>query len=112
MNRPRVCEPIPSLEITHYATQRRRRHHWWRLQRGWAGHYAVTPDENPILGQHPAYPHVFMATGFSGHGVMLAPATGKAISELIQVGRSETLDIRPYRLEWFASGDLIPDPQI
>ena len=83
-----------------------------QLQRGWAGHYAVTPDENPILGQHPAYPHVFMATGFSGHGVMLAPATGKAMSELIQVGRSETLDIRPYRLERFASGDLIPDPQI
>ena len=24
-----------------------------QLQRGWAGHYAVTPDENPILGQHP-----------------------------------------------------------
>ena len=42
----------------------------------------------------------------------LAPATGKAMSELIQVGRSETLDIRPYRLERFASGDLIPDPQI
>jgi FAD-dependent oxidoreductase domain-containing protein 1 len=83
-----------------------------RLQRGWAGHYAVTPDENPILGRHPEYPNLYLATGFSGHGVMLAPPSGKALSELIRQGRSETLDIQPYRLERFATGDLIPDPQI
>jgi sarcosine oxidase subunit beta len=82
------------------------------LQRGWAGHYAVTPDENPILGAHPAYPHVLMATGFSGHGVMLAPATGKALSELVRLGRCDTFDIAPYRLERFATGDLIADPQL
>jgi glycine/D-amino acid oxidase-like deaminating enzyme len=83
-----------------------------QLQRGWAGHYAVTPDENPILGAHPEYANLFMAVGFSGHGVMLAPATGKAIAECICRGRSQTFDIRPYRLERFASGDLISDPQI
>jgi glycine/D-amino acid oxidase-like deaminating enzyme len=83
-----------------------------QLQRGWAGHYAVTPDENPILGRHPAYPHLLMATGFSGHGVMLAPATGKALSELIRLGQCVTFDIAPYRLERFATGDLIADPQI
>ena len=83
-----------------------------QLQRGWAGHYAVTPDENPILGQHPEYPQVLMATGFSGHGVMLAPATGKALSELIRLGRSSTLEIQPYRLQRFATGELIADPQI
>jgi glycine/D-amino acid oxidase-like deaminating enzyme len=83
-----------------------------QLQRGWAGHYAVTPDENPILGQHPEHPQVLMATGFSGHGVMLAPATGKALSELIRLGRSTTLDIQPYRLQRFATGELIADPQI
>ncbi len=83
-----------------------------QLQRGWAGHYAVTVDENPILGQHPEYPGVYMAVGFSGHGVMLAPATGKSLSELIRAGHCETFDIHPYRLERFATGDLIPDPQI
>jgi glycine/D-amino acid oxidase-like deaminating enzyme len=83
-----------------------------QLQRGWAGHYAVTPDENPILGAHPEYANLFMAVGFSGHGVMLAPATGKAIAECICLGRSQTFDIRPYCLERFASGDLIIDPQI
>lgn len=83
-----------------------------QLQRGWAGHYAVTPDENPILGQHPAHACLYMAVGFSGHGVMLAPAAGNIVSELIRHGRSDTLDAHPYRLERFATGDLIHDPQI
>jgi glycine/D-amino acid oxidase-like deaminating enzyme len=83
-----------------------------QLQRGWAGHYGVTPDENLILGQHPEYPRLFMAVGCSGHGLMLAPAIGKALSDLVCLGRSETFDLRPYRLERFATGDLIPDPQI
>jgi FAD-dependent oxidoreductase domain-containing protein 1 len=83
-----------------------------QLQRGWAGHYAVTPDENPILGRHPEFPGIIMATGFSGHGVMLAPATGKLISELIRLGRYETLDAGAYGLERFATGQLIDDPQI
>jgi glycine/D-amino acid oxidase-like deaminating enzyme len=83
-----------------------------KLQRGWAGHYAVTPDENPILGPHPEIPGLFMATGFSGHGVMLAPATGKLISELIRLGRYETLDASAYGLQRFATGQLIDDPQI
>jgi glycine/D-amino acid oxidase-like deaminating enzyme len=83
-----------------------------RLQRGWACHYDVTPDENPILGRHPEFPGLLMATGFSGHGLMLAPATGKLISELIRLGRYETLDVSAYGLERFATGQLIPDPQI
>jgi glycine/D-amino acid oxidase-like deaminating enzyme len=83
-----------------------------RLQRGWAGHYEVTPDENPILGPHPERPGLYLAVGFSGHGVMLAPATGQLLSEMIRLGRYETLDATPYRLERFATGDLIPDAQI
>ena len=83
-----------------------------QLQRGWAGHYAVTPDENPILGRHPEYANLYMATGFSGHGLMLAPATGRILADMIRLGHSETLDAHPYRLERFATGDLIHDPQI
>jgi FAD-dependent oxidoreductase domain-containing protein 1 len=83
-----------------------------QLQRGWAGHYAVTPDENFILGQHPELPGLFMATGCSGHGVMLAPAIGKVLSEVIRLRRYETLDATPYRLGRFATGELISDPQI
>ncbi len=83
-----------------------------RLQRGWAGHYDVSPDENPILGPHPEHPALLLATGFSGHGLMLAPAAGRLTAELIRRGRSETFDARPYRLGRFAEGDPVDDPQI
>jgi len=83
-----------------------------QLQRGWAGHYDVTPDENPILGVHPEHPALFLAVGFSGHGLMLAPAVGKILSEAVRLGRSETLEAQPYRLERFRTGDLILDAQI
>jgi len=83
-----------------------------QLQRGWAGHYDVTPDENPILGSHPDYPGLFLAVGFSGHGLMLAPAVGKILSEVVRLGHSATLDAAPYRLARFCTGELIVDPQI
>jgi glycine/D-amino acid oxidase-like deaminating enzyme len=83
-----------------------------RLQRGWAGHYDVSPDENPVLGAHPEHPALLIAAGFSGHGLMLAPAAGRITSELIRLGRTETLDARPYRLGRFAEGEPIHDPQI
>jgi glycine/D-amino acid oxidase-like deaminating enzyme len=83
-----------------------------RLQRGWAGHYDVSPDENPILGAHPEHPALLIAAGFSGHGLMLAPAAGRITSELIRLGRTQTLDARPYRLGRFADGEPIVDPQI
>jgi glycine/D-amino acid oxidase-like deaminating enzyme len=83
-----------------------------RLQRGWAGHYDVSPDENPILGPHPEHPALLIAAGFSGHGLMLAPAAGRITSELVRLGRGQSLDPRPYRLSRFADGEPIVDPQI
>ncbi len=46
-------------------------------KRAWAGLYEMTPDHHPILGESPEVPGFFFANGFSGHGVMHAPATGK-----------------------------------
>jgi len=55
-----------------------------KLVRGWAGLYAVNRlDANAILGQWPELKGFYLANGFSGHGLMQAPAVGRYLSELI-----------------------------
>lgn len=62
----------------------------------WWGYYALTPDDNAILGFHPAAEGWLDATGFSGHGIQHAPATGVAVSELVNTGTSTTFNLGPY----------------
>jgi glycine/D-amino acid oxidase-like deaminating enzyme len=78
-----------------------------RLERGWAGLYAITPDENAIYGEHPEIKGFYLANGFSGHGLMVAPATGKVMSELIRLGRYETIDVSCLSPDRFRTGELI-----
>jgi FAD-dependent oxidoreductase domain-containing protein 1 len=80
-----------------------------RLVEGWAGLYEMTPDHNPMIGEHPRLRGFFMANGFSGHGLMMAPGTGKVVSELIRCGRSETVDISDLSIERFERGTLFWD---
>lgn len=80
-----------------------------RLVEGWAGLYEMTPDHNPMIGEHPALRGFFMANGFSGHGLMMAPATGKVVSELIRNGRTETVDISDLSIERFERNELFWD---
>jgi sarcosine oxidase subunit beta len=70
----------------------------------WAGLYEITPDHNPILGRHPALAGYLDASGFSGHGIMHAPATGLLIAEEILDGRAHTIDIDPLRITRFQDG--------
>ncbi len=56
-------------------------------------------DANPIIGPWSGHcENFYMAAGFSGHGLMHAPGTGRAIAELILRGRFETIDLT--RLGW------------
>jgi FAD-dependent oxidoreductase domain-containing protein 1 len=55
-----------------------------KLVRGWAGLYAVnTLDGNAILGQWPELRGLYLANGFSGHGLQQGPAVGRYLAELI-----------------------------
>src|SRR5262249_42805289 len=80
--------------------------------RAWAGLYEITPDHHPILGHVPAVPGLFLANGFSGHGVMHSPATGKILSDLILTGSTELIDVRQFDLARFAEGRLIKETQV
>ena len=65
-------------------------------QRHGSWHYARnTLDLNAIIGRW-GDGNVYMACGYSGHGIMHAPATGIALSELILRGRYQTMDLSPF----------------
>ena len=94
---PRLAQRLPPLETL-------------KLQRTWTGHYARnTLDLNAIIGGWDGgCDNIYMACGYSGHGIMHAPASGLALSELILDGGYQTLDLsafgyqrvldgRPYR---------------
>jgi FAD-dependent oxidoreductase domain-containing protein 1 len=67
-----------------------------RLNRAWAGHYEVnTLDHNGVVGPHDELTNLIFATGFSGHGVMHAPAVGRGIAELIVTGGFQSIDMTP-----------------
>src|SRR6202008_1950629 len=76
-------------------------------KRAWAGLYEMTPDHHPILGESPEVPGFFFANGFSGHGVMHAPATGKILSDLILTGKTNLIDSSLLNFTRFAEGRMI-----
>lgn len=84
-----------------------------RLMSGWAGLYEVNQwDSNGIIGKHPEISGLFMAVGFSGHGFQQAPAVGKAMSELIRLGRYETIDVSPLCYERGRTGKLVIEEEV
>ncbi len=84
-----------------------------KLMSGWAGLYEINQwDYNGIIGRHPELNGFFMAVGFSGHGFQQAPAVGKALSELIRLGRYETVDVSPLSYERIMKGEKVLEEEV
>jgi len=82
-------------------------------KRAWAGLYEMTPDHHCILGPVAAVPGFFLANGFSGHGVMHSPATGKILSDLIlQRNTNVVHDVSVLAFERFAKGELLHETAV
>ncbi len=81
-------------------------------KRAWAGLYEMTPDHHPILGESPQVPGFFFANGFSGHGVMHSPATGKIVSDLILTGETNLIDASLLNFARFAEGRTIHETAV
>ena len=74
------------------------------IQSSWSCYYEMTPDDHPIVGAVPGVDGLYIAAGFSGHGYMHSPATGRLIVEEMVDGKARTLDIADLSLERFVSG--------
>ena len=71
---------------------------WDRLKliRGWAGLYDVnTLDHNAIIGEWPEINGLYLATGFSGHGLQQGPAVGRFLAEII-LNKPISLDLSSF----------------
>ncbi len=82
-------------------------------KRAWAGLYEMSPDHHAIIGPMSELAGFFCANGFSGHGVMHAPATGKMAADLILHGETSVVNnvnvLSPAR---FAKGELLHETAI
>ncbi|MGZ6345988.1 MAG: NAD(P)/FAD-dependent oxidoreductase [Anaerolineales bacterium] len=58
----------------------------------WAGLYEVTPDAHPIYGKT-SVDGFYIVAGFSGHGFMHGPISGKLMAECILDGKFQSLDV-------------------
>ncbi|MGD9616222.1 MAG: NAD(P)/FAD-dependent oxidoreductase [Alphaproteobacteria bacterium] len=77
----------------------------------WAGHYDQNSfDNNAILGSWAGrLDNFYIALGFSGHGLMQAPAVGRGLSELLLHGRYQTLDLSRLGYQRIIDGTLLHD---
>ncbi|NDZ18327.1 FAD-dependent oxidoreductase [Variovorax sp. WS11] len=65
-----------------------------KCHRTWSGLYEQNElDGNPVIGAWRKLPNLYTVAGFSGHGMMHAPAAGRGMAELILKGRFETIDL-------------------
>ena len=82
-----------------------------KVLRQWAGCYDLTPDANPIVGPVDEVEEFYQASGFMGHGFMMAPVMGKLLAEQIADGTNLPL-IERWNLRRFAQGKLLKETMI
>jgi sarcosine oxidase subunit beta len=82
------------------------------FMRGWGGLYAITPDDNAIIGRDiGGVGGFYCAVGFSGHGFMQSPAVGRILADLITSGQTD-FDLGPFQLERFKAEAMIGEKRV
>ena len=81
-------------------------------RRAWAGLYEMTPDHHAIIGAAPNVAGLYFVNGFSGHGVMHSPASGRITADLVLSGHSELIDTRQLAVQRFAEGRTLKETAV
>jgi sarcosine oxidase subunit beta len=82
-----------------------------KVLRQWAGCYDTTPDSNPVVGPVDEVEDFYQASGFMGHGFMMAPVVGKLLAELI-ADQACVPVLEPWALRRFKEGKLLDEGMI
>ncbi|MGL4232878.1 MAG: NAD(P)/FAD-dependent oxidoreductase [Casimicrobium sp.] len=82
-----------------------------KLRSAWAGYYEMNAfDHNGLVGALPGFDNLFIACGFSGHGMQHAPAIGNAVAKLVMgLPASEVDVLTPARI---ARGEPIVEKNV
>jgi sarcosine oxidase subunit beta len=81
-----------------------------KVLRQWAGCYDLTPDANPIVGAVDGVDDFYQASGFMGHGFMMAPVVGKRMADLVAGDVVPEFD--RWNLRRFKEGKLLEEGMI
>lgn len=81
-------------------------------RRAWAGLYEMTPDHHAIIGPAPNVEGLYFVNGFSGHGVMHSPASGRIAADLVLEGHSDLIDARQLGVERFKEGKTLEETAV
>ena len=81
-------------------------------RRAWAGLYEMTPDHHAIIGPAPNVEGLYFVNGFSGHGVMHSPASGRVAADLVLQGHSDLIDAAQLSVKRFAEGRTLEETAI
>ncbi|CAE8698453.1 unnamed protein product [Polarella glacialis] len=72
-----------------------------RISNTWAGHIDMTPDMVPVIDVGGSLPKgLVVSTGYSGHGLGLAPAAGRLTADLVLTGQ-RSAEAEPFRADRF-----------
>jgi sarcosine oxidase, subunit beta len=82
-----------------------------KVLRQWAGCYDLTPDANPIVGEVDGVEHFYQASGFMGHGFMMAPVMGRLLAQYVAEG-TELPMFERWNLRRFKEGRLLSESMI
>ena len=72
----------------------------------------MTPDHHAIIGAAPGVSGLYFVNGFSGHGVMHSPASGRITADLILRGHSDLIDTSLLQLERFAERRMLEETAV
>ena len=82
-----------------------------KVVRQWGGLYDLTPDAQPLLGETDGVEGFFQASGFSGHGFMIAPKVAMLVAQAV-AGTEPDLDISHLNARRFTDGPVTTDKSV